>query len=292
MPPKISIIVPCYNHGHFLDEALSSLPDPSEASYEVIITNDGSTDEFTLEKLKSLEARGLQVIHQQNQGLAAARNNAIAAAQGEYLLPLDCDNKLMPTYFEEAVRLLDSTPSIDVVYGDPVFFGDQSGRRHLRDFELVRMALYGYIDACAIFRKSALERAGGYDGNMPKMGNEDWELWLRLYLDGARFHYLQKPCFLYRSSKTSMSATTTGPGYYANRTYVYAKHRHALVRRLLHERALPRFLRLAEVDAALELLLPPPFLPSELVPKVRRSARALKRLTRPLALLKRMVGAR
>jgi glycosyltransferase involved in cell wall biosynthesis len=282
--PKISIIVPCFNHGHFLDEALASLPEASPSSYEVLIVNDGSTDEFTLQKLKTLEERGVRVIHQRNQGLAAARNSAIAAARGEYLLPLDCDNKLLPAYFEQAVQILDATPSIDVVYGDPIFFGDDSGTRSVGDFDIGLMAAYNAIDACALFRKSALERDGGYDGAMPKMGNEDWELWLRLYLGGARFHYLPMPCFWYRITKGSMTATTTAPGFPANRTYVYAKHRNALVRRLVAERAVLRFVRFAGRDAAVDLLLPPTLLPA-----AHGTLSTLKRIKLRLHLLKRRV---
>src|SRR5688500_12631026 len=99
--PAISVIIPCYNQGHYLREALESLEKCNQELFEIIIVNDGSTDSFTNEYTKELESRGYKLIFQQNTGLGQARNNGIKQAVGKYILPLDADNKIYPDYLTE-----------------------------------------------------------------------------------------------------------------------------------------------------------------------------------------------
>src|SRR4051812_35874782 len=87
--PKISIVIPCFNHGKYLKEAIQSVEQIQDKSlYELIIVNDGSTDEYTNRLMKSLSRKGYHIIFQNNQGLSASRNNAINVARAEYILPL------------------------------------------------------------------------------------------------------------------------------------------------------------------------------------------------------------
>jgi len=90
----VSIVVPCFNDGRFLGDAIESAEANQSGNYEIIIVNDGSTDAGTLELLKTIESRGHQVIHQENRGLGFSRNVGIAAARGAYILPLDADNRI------------------------------------------------------------------------------------------------------------------------------------------------------------------------------------------------------
>jgi len=109
--PLLSVIVPCYNYGHYLNEALESLYEQTFQNFEIIIVNDGSTEEATLKILERLEKKPkLKILHQQNQGLSATRNNGIKTARGKYICCLDADDKLEPTYFEKALALLESSP--------------------------------------------------------------------------------------------------------------------------------------------------------------------------------------
>src|ERR1700730_11658859 len=98
MNSKVSIIIPCYNQGHYLMEALDSIKGINPGLLEVIIVNDGSTDPYTNELCKNLESQGWQVIWQDNKGLSAARNVGIRQASGNYILPLDADNKIRTEY--------------------------------------------------------------------------------------------------------------------------------------------------------------------------------------------------
>jgi len=74
-----------------------------------------------------------------------------------------------------------------------------------------------HVDACVVVRKEMCVKTGGYDGNMPSMGNEDWELWINLFLKGGKFFYLNTTCFYFRVLSNSMSATTTRPGFEVNK---------------------------------------------------------------------------
>lgn len=223
--PLVSIITPCYNHGQYLDEMLASIGEfITSEIFEIIIINDGSTDEFTLNKLSELESKGIKILHQQNQGLAKARNAGIAASSGKYILPLDSDNKIRPGVFIKASKILDNNPDISVVYTDAEYFGERTGAWHVGDLDISQILHMNYIDACALIRKSDLVESGGYDQNMPHMGNEDWELWLRFISQGKLFYYLSEAGFYYRVVSSSMSVTHTRPGYLENRIYVYKKH--------------------------------------------------------------------
>ena len=254
----VSIIVPCYNHGLFLQDALNSVrkiltPYP----YEIIIINDGSTDEHTTKVLNSLEEEGYQILHQQNQGLAAARNNAISIAKGKFIIPLDSDNKLHKNYLTKAVEILEDKPEVDVVYGNPVFFGDEEGVKSIGEFSISKILACNYIDACSVFRKKLWEKLGGYDGNMPAMGNEDWEFWIHAFFKGAKFIYLNELCFYYRVLATSMTMTTTRPGGIMNTEYIYKKHAlpiiHQLVRDLNNHMLLSDYLKKYRYRAAFKL---------------------------------------
>ena len=103
--PTVSVVIPCYNQGQYLDEAVESVISQTYQDFEIIIINDGSNDLETIEILKNYQKPKTRIIHTENQGVIAARNRAIEAAQGKYILPLDADDKIGNTYLEEAVQL-------------------------------------------------------------------------------------------------------------------------------------------------------------------------------------------
>jgi glycosyltransferase involved in cell wall biosynthesis len=204
--PMVSIVVPCFNDGRFLGDAIESAEANLSGNCEIIIVNDGSTDARTLELLKTIESRGHQVIHQENRGLGFSRNVGIGAARGTYILPLDADNRIRPAYIDRGIEILGRESAIDVVYGDAEYFGEKSGRWFVPDFSLSQMLTFNFIDACAVIRKSAWERCGGYDENMPVQGYEDWDFWLRVALTGGQFYHLQEVLFDYHVRSGSMSS--------------------------------------------------------------------------------------
>jgi glycosyltransferase involved in cell wall biosynthesis len=222
--PLISVITPCYNHGMYLDEAIASLKLAEYGSIlEHIIINDGSTDAFTLQKLEEVKRGNIKLIHQENKGLAAARNAGVSIAKGKYILPLDADNKIIPEVFIEAAEILNNDESIDIVYTDALLFGDKNDTLEPGEFDLVRIMRDNYIDACALIRKSTLLKIGGYDSNMPVMGHEDWDLWINIGIRGGKFYYFKKNGFYYRVLANSMVNTISTPGRNDNKHYIFEK---------------------------------------------------------------------
>ena len=146
--PRISVVIPCYNQGHYIDDALNSLQNCDNRLFEIIIVNDGSEDDFTRRRLSELESEGYIVINQENKGLSAARNTGIEKAKGDYILPLDADNKIRGDYFFKAIRIMDEDNSVAVVYGNAAFFGEKEGEWIVGDFNLQKLMICNYIDAC------------------------------------------------------------------------------------------------------------------------------------------------
>ena len=225
--PIVSVVIPCYNSGEFLLEAIASVQRCQEKVYEIIIVNDSSTEPLTHKVLNYLRERNYNIIdHTQNQGLAQARNTGIQNAKGQYILPLDADNKIKPRYITKAIEILENCPEIGIVYGDMEIFGDKQEIREVPEFDINLMAKGNYIDACAVFRKEVWVDCGGYDPKIPQqLGYEDWDFWLMAAERDWRFHHVPEVLFEYRSTFDSMVSRCNLP---ENRQqlirYICAKH--------------------------------------------------------------------
>lgn len=205
MKPRLTVVIPCYNHGQYIQEALDSVFAAGRDDVEVIVVDDGSKDPRTIQEMEVLARDSrLTLIRQVNQGLAAARNAGIAAASADYLLPLDADNRIRPAYIEHGLAILDQNPHAGVVYGDAEYFGAQNGRWKVGPFQRERLLEWNYIDACAVIRKAVWENNGGYRRGMPVQGLEDWDFWLNTYAHGWHFHYVPEILFDYRVVPGSM----------------------------------------------------------------------------------------
>ena len=206
MTPKLSVVIPCYNMGQFVPDAIESvLSYPNQDKIELIIVNDGSNDDgFTKQVLDGYQAKNLHIIHQENKRLGNARNTGIKAAKAPYVLPLDSDNKIRHAYIDKGIQTLDQNPEVGIYYGDNEQFGDIEQVVVLGHFDASRILVKNYIDACVVLRKSAWESVHGYDENMPVMGYEDWDLNLRLFAKGWSFKYINEVMFDYRVRENSM----------------------------------------------------------------------------------------
>jgi len=219
----VSVILPCFNHGEFLEEAVGSVINIRRDDIELIVVDDGSTDERTRKEMDTLCAKGIKVIRQENTGLAGARNAGILASKGKYILPLDADNCLRSAYIEHGVRILDADPQVGIVYGDAQFIGTRTDRWHVGPFESDRLLYWNYIDACAIYRRSIWEQNRGYDTTMPVQGLEDWDFWLGALERGWKFAYVAEILFDYRVAQESM--ITRAAAFEAQvREFVARKH--------------------------------------------------------------------
>lgn len=201
--PVVTVVITSFNLGRYLTDAVESVEACGFPDYELIIVDDGSTDPASRAVAEAYKAKGYQVILQENMGVAHARNNAIKIARGRYYIPLDADNKLLPPYFFDGVKILDENPKIDVVHGDAVIIGEKTGTWENHPMKLEEMLFENYIDTCALVRKSMWEKAGGYDFKTPVNTRQDWIFWLDCIEQGAGFHYLKAFCFEYRFLDTS-----------------------------------------------------------------------------------------
>jgi glycosyltransferase involved in cell wall biosynthesis len=200
-PPKVSVVIPCYNGGAFLPGALASLDGQSFRDFEIIIVDDGSDDLETLRVLDGLGA-AMCLVRQENRGLAAARNAGMAAARGTYLLPLDCDDALEPSFMEKTVRALESRPDAAFAFSHLRLTGEKNGVLR-KDFNLFTQRFLNQLPYCLLLRREAWMEAGGYDETM-RLGYEDWEFNIRLGGRGCVGVVVPEPLFRYRVSGGGM----------------------------------------------------------------------------------------
>lgn len=224
----LSVIVPCFNHGSYIQEALDSIKKEEIVfPYEIIIVDDGSTDAFTLTKLEALKLQGYTVIHQKNGGPGAARNTAIQNARGKYILPLDADNKITPAYINKGIPILEEG-KYQIIYCTPLFFGDLAGsprRFTSKPFDIASLLEENYIDCCALFTKEVWQKNNGFDIHIPYYGHEDWEFWINAYSNGFKFLFLKEHLFFYRILDNSEADKFKDEGkLIADHQYIIKKH--------------------------------------------------------------------
>ena len=210
MNPKVSIVIPCFNHGEFLPEAIASVRATKREDVEIIVVDDGSTDVRTREETNALASQGITLIRKKNGGPASARNAGISLARGEYIFPLDGDDRIRPDCLHREIPILDSNPGVGVVYSDGEFFGIRSGRWGIGPFDAGRLLQWNYIPCCALFRRSIWEQVGGYDEARILWGLEDWDFWLNAMNHGWKFHYVPEILYEYRVKTESMITRTYG----------------------------------------------------------------------------------
>jgi len=201
--PRVSVIIPCYNHGQYIGEAVQSVLNQTYQDFEIIIVNDGSTDADTNSILNNHSMPKTRVLNTTNQGLASARNNGIREARGKYILPLDADDKISSNYLEETVSILDNNQKVGIVYCEAQFFGEVNGKWELPEYSLDAMLQDNIIFCSGLFRKAEWERVGGYNPSLVD-GWEDYDFWLCLIELGLLVYKVPKIMFYYRVSFNSM----------------------------------------------------------------------------------------
>lgn len=201
---KVSIIVPCYNQGKFLAEALDSVLLQTYSNWECIIINDGSSDNTAeVASLYCKKDSRFSYIYQDNSGLSTARNVGINACNGEFILPLDSDDKIAPQYLEYGICAFEENPNLRIVYCRAELFGLSKGEWILPSFSMERMLGRNCIFCSAMFKKSDFLKVGGYNSNM-KYGFEDWDFWLSILENNNDVFQIDKILFYYRIRKKSM----------------------------------------------------------------------------------------
>ena len=133
--PLVSVVVPLYNMEEFVGDTLRSVLASTYRHLEVIVVDDGSSDASAsiVAKIAQQDSR-VKLLHQANAGPCRARNNAVAASHGQYILPVDADNLLAPQFIAQAVPILEAQPNVKVVCPTMEFIGDKQGPWRLPEF--------------------------------------------------------------------------------------------------------------------------------------------------------------
>lgn len=195
---KVSIIIPCYNHGEYIEETVSSILNSTYKNIEIVIVNDGSTDEYTNQILSNLPKKydKIKVITTENQGTAGACKVAAENSTGDYILPVGSDDKINPTYIEKAVNILNTKPNVGLVYCNAEYFGAKTGPWVLPEFSIEQIKKGNCIFCTALFRKSDYDKTEGYHLDMRNW--EDYDLWLSLLELGIDVYKIPEVLFYYR----------------------------------------------------------------------------------------------
>lgn len=221
----ISIIVPCYNQGVYLCDALQSVWSQEYSYWECIIVNDGSTDNTEDIAILWLEKDSrFKYLYQKNKGLCASRNAGIAMAQGVYILPLDADDKISKNYCALAMKAFNSNPNLKLVYCEAERFGDKEGKWQLPPYTFFKLLQQNLIFCSAIYKLEDWKRIKGYDKQM-KYGWEDWEFWINLLKGGGEVKKINHIGFYYRVKKTSMIKNMKEDHITYSKHYVLDKHK-------------------------------------------------------------------
>lgn len=219
--PRVSVVVPCYNTHAFLGRALESVRDQTFQNFEIIVVNDGSTNPDTLAALQSL-GDDVRLVHQENLGLPGARNTGFREACGEYVLPLDCDDWIEPTFLTKAIARLEANPDRPYAFAQIALEGDEAGVLR-KTYNFFEQHFLNHVPYCIFIRKSVWQQVGGYDETM-RRGCEDWEFNLRLGKSGFHGLVIAEPLFHYHVSATGMLQSLTSNLYAELWSGIQKKH--------------------------------------------------------------------
>jgi glycosyltransferase involved in cell wall biosynthesis len=204
--PLVTVVVPCYNYGHFVGEALESVLAQTYQNWECIVVDDGSIDttKAVVIRYEEKDSR-IKYIYQRNQGLAASRNLGISLSRGAYLQFLDADDQIESRKLEFQLSVLEDNVDIDIVYGSVRLFetgskeespSPQNSNSNSRSTplsgsggEILRSLIQQnpMVVNAPLIRSKVAKAVGNFDGDVK--GIEDWDYWIRCAAKGHHFHY-------------------------------------------------------------------------------------------------------
>ena len=206
MSHLVSIIIPCYNSANTVCETLESVFKQTYKNIEVIIVNDGSTDDLEGVLKPYLDKKdNITYFKQENKGLSGARNSGSKRAKGVYFLFLDADDLIAPDYLEKCVAVLDSQPNTKIVYSNGRMFGAVDRKWKFPKYNFRLLMLQNMIHAASMMRSADFFKAGMYDEQLSSY--EDWNLWIGILKDGGDVVLLHELLFFYRKREDKTSLT-------------------------------------------------------------------------------------
>lgn len=224
--PKVSVIIGIYNCAPYLQEALDSLYAQTFQDFEIILCEDGSSDntyEIALENQKN-HSNIVLLKNPHNLGLNQTLNNCLAVAKGEYIARMDGDDISVPNRFEVLTRFLDEHPEYDFVTSQMQYFdadgvfrvGKGEGEPKITDFPKHTP----FNHAPCMVRKYAYDAVGGYTVDERLLREEDYELWIKMYKHGFKGYTLNEPLYMMRDDRNA----TLRRNMKARKNEAYVKH--------------------------------------------------------------------
>ena len=220
----VSVVIPCYNAGKWIDRAIASIRAQDFTDYELIVVDDGSDDLLTQEKIAAYQQDPTirVLIHEQNKGPNASRNTAIRVARGKYIATLDADDYYDSTFLSKGVAVLDEKSGVGIVYTYMQNFGERNNQPRLPTATLIRELFWNYIIGCCLFRKECFDACKGFDEGI-RFG-EEWDLWIRILTLGWKTHRIKEVLFFYQIREGSLSSKGLKQAD-AISAFIYKKHR-------------------------------------------------------------------
>lgn len=192
--PLVSVVIACFNHAAYLGEAIESALAQTYSPVEIVVVDDGSTDDSA----QVARRYPVRLLQQTNKGLAAAGNAGVRASRGTFVMRLDADDRLKPTYVEETLQPLLDNPDLHFVYTQIEYFGARTGSYPIEEFDPETLAERNYVHASAVMRRASFDAVGGYCGESSRLRCEDWDLWLSFADHNLPGKLVARPLLEYR----------------------------------------------------------------------------------------------
>ena len=215
--PLVSVVIPCYKQAHFLPQAVASIVAQTYENWEIIIVNDGSPDNTREVSQRLIELYGdknIRPIEKENGGLASARNAGIETANGEYILPLDADDKLDINSISRLVTIAVSQGEFCIAFGSYQMFGIE--HKQVVSVELYspdNIKSFNMLHPSSLFPKEVWKLVGGYRTDMVAQGYEDWNFWLSCHQKNISFRGTREITTYYRRHDDSMYLLESRPNH-------------------------------------------------------------------------------
>lgn len=211
MSGKVSVLMGIYNCADTLEQAVASIQNQSYTNWELILCEDGSSDNTyeVAQALASADSRIVLLRNEKNLGLNATLNRCLDAATGEYIARMDGDDDCMPDRFEKQIRFLESHPEFQIVSSAMTLFDESGewGRAVCPEYPQPEDTVGGtaFCHAAVMLKKDAIDAVGGYTEDPRMLRVEDVNLWIKLYAAGYRGYNIQEPLYRMRNDQNALN---------------------------------------------------------------------------------------
>lgn len=198
----ISVIIPCHNQGIFLQDTLDSVYCQTHRNIEIIIVDDASDDNFTINKLHGLKSKGLKIINAEVYNPSITRNIGIENCKGDFYVPLDADDLLHEQFIEKCLHKILNNKCLGAVSSWTMCFGKEDSLLKYKSGGIENYLYHTNCTVTALVKKSVWSEVKGYDSDMTE-GMEDWDFWLSITSKNYLIEIIQEPLFFYRIKNLS-----------------------------------------------------------------------------------------